>query len=504
MTGRRADRRMNASRRRGSWAPWAVALAVAVFLAGWAVPAAAAPVLTLQEALQRALVHHPSVIDGEQNVIQAGLALEREEARRRLQASASADVAGIRRNLLTGEYELVSAFQQGEAITVNGSLQLGPGTSLTVRLSEEAASPGSGTSGGVAQVSLTRQLLPNPRHSEAAWSLTRAGEAVRESEARLARARASALVDVYRRYRSLQVEEAKLELQAAAAALAEERYRETLRQWELGLVSEADIANAELERDRAQANLVRARREFELTKAAFARDLGLGAAGGMRLEPLPAETSWSPVTVDPEAAAQRALAASVDVLAARRNLEAAERRYEAALADTGLRASLSVGVQVPRWSGGSTPEYRASLGATYDFLDGGARQVERREAELALERARRALENAEIAIRTDVARRLNELDWLAAQVDFARRGLESARRTYEARVEQAARGVISERTVEESRRSVQEAYLAYVEAVVNYEAAWLELQAVMGEGIVIEGVAAESASSGQNVKDPSP
>src|SRR5690606_21163114 len=214
MTGRRADRRMNASRRRGSWAPWAVALAVAVFLAGWAVPAAAAPVLTLQEALQRALAHHHSVIDGAQNVIQAGLALEREEARRRLPARAS----------LPGEYELVSAFQQGEAITVNGSLQLGPGTSLTVRLSEEAASPGSGTSGGVAQVSLTRQLLPNPRHSEAAWSLTRAGEAVRESEARLARARASALVDVYRRYRSLQVEEAKLELQAAAAALAEERY----------------------------------------------------------------------------------------------------------------------------------------------------------------------------------------------------------------------------------------------------------------------------------------
>src|SRR5690606_7345395 len=123
MTGRRADRRMNASRRRGSWAPWAVALAVAVLWVVWAVPAAAAPVRALQEALQRALVHHPSVIDGEQNVIQAGLALEREEARRRLQASASADVAGIRRNLITGEYELVSAVQQGEAITGNGGLQ---------------------------------------------------------------------------------------------------------------------------------------------------------------------------------------------------------------------------------------------------------------------------------------------------------------------------------------------------------------------------------------------
>jgi|GEM_PF-2027055 len=474
---------------------WALLVAAIMSVVGWAfaaLPASAANagMLTLTDALERALLYHPTVIDAEQRLAEAGLAYGREQAGRRVQASISAGVAGLRWD--TGDDEgprFSHLLQKGSSVTVRGSWQLAPGTSITAEVLKERLS----AQGEVASVSVTRQLLPSPRDSEN--TLLNAQEAVHESELRLARARASALIDVYRRYYGLQVEETKVRLSEAAAALADERYTETVRRFEHGLASETDVHNAALERDRAQASLDRARRELALTKAAFARDLGFGGGSDWELSPLAQSVTWTPFDVPFETAVERVLAASADYLAAQRNVRSAERRYEAAKADFGLQASLTAGMKIPEWQG-SSPEFSVALGASYNFVDGGAREIERREAALALERAERALRSLEESIRADVARRLSDLEWLAAQIGFAARALELAERTHDARIEQAARGVVGERAVKESEASAAEARLSYIEAVVAYEAARLELLAAMGEAVEIAGVKTTGASEG--------
>lgn len=494
--------RAAAKRRAAGWMPrglLAVALAAALGWSSLSLAASAASgvagggfvTLTLQDALQRALEYHPAVVDARESALQAELGLEREEARRRIQASVNADVAGLGRDAKSGGYKFVSSLLDGNPITVSSNWQIAAGTSLSARVSEE---PGSGQGASVLSLSLSQQLVPHPRHSEAERSRLSTLESAPEIEMRLERARASALIDVYRRYRNLQVEEARIALQALALELAVERYDETMRRFESGLASETDIESAALERDRSRAALERAQREHALAKAAFARDVGLGGAGELQLEPLPKEFSWSEADLDLEATVSQALAASVDYLAAQRNLRTAERRHEAALANSGLRASFSVSVSMPEWQG-ATPTFSAMLGATYDLADGGARDLERRDAEIALERAERALVTSEASIRADVVRRLSDLEWLLAQVDFAQRNLELAERTHAVRLEQALRGAVAERTVKESERSAAEARLALVEAIVSYEAARLDLLALTGRPIEIEGVQSAKAQA---------
>lgn len=491
----------------------AAAVAAVTMLGGWllAGPALAsaasaaessprAPgVITLQEALERALTHHPTVLEAAQNVLQTEFALERDEARRRPTASISAAVAGM--EWRTGEASGPTSWtvlDENRPITLTGNWQLAAGTSVSATVREEPV----GQPGTVLSLSLNQQLVPSPRHSESERSRLSTLEAAEEAKIRFARAQASALIDVFRRYRSLQVEEARIGLLEQQAALAEENYAEAVRRFESGLASEIDVLNAAIERDRAQATLERSQRELALTKAAFARDLGL-AEGSLVLEPLPEELLWTPVQVELDAAVERALAVSADYLAAQRNLRSAERTYEAVMADSGLGASVTVTLRLPEWQGAS-PEFSAMLTASYDLADGGSRALARREAEAALERARRAVETAEAALRSDIARRLSELEWLAAQVDFAERAWELAERTYEIRTEQAARGLVAERTVSESRRQAEEAKLSYIQAIVAYEAARLELEAMMGEQIEIEGVRTRNASSGGAPGYPSP
>ena len=179
------------------------------------------------------------------------------------------------------------------------------------------------------------------------------------------------------------------------------------------------------------------------------------------------------------------LAASADVLAAQRNLRSAERRHEAAMEASKLSASLSVRTTLDEWD--SSPVYSAFVVASYDLADGGSIEIERRDAEFNLIRAQRAFDSARAGVYAEIDRRLSDLEWLGEQVRLAERSLELAERAHKARVEQGRRGVVTDRAVEQSARELQEARLSLDEAIVNYDAARLELQSLMGEELEIGG-----------------
>ena len=86
----------------------------------------------------------------------------------------------------------------------------------------------------------------------------------------------------------------------------EPKYSTIVAQYEAGLVSAEAVAQAELERDRAQAGLERAEREFTMSLRAFARDLGLDDADGLQLAPLPEELDYQHLSISRDEAVERA------------------------------------------------------------------------------------------------------------------------------------------------------------------------------------------------------
>lgn len=466
------------------WASVRQAPAIAVFVAitMFAAPVLAAEsVLTLEDALERALLHHPAMWDADAEALQTELAWERQQARRRLQASVRTTVIGARFDPEKDEaIRISSSLMLDRPVTYNVDWQLAAGTSLS--LSGAVEESPSGQDSALLRLTLNRQLWPNPNLSDDELARQNALEAVEELPDRAREAKASVLLDVYRRYRALQIQEARVGLSAAQADTASQRYSTIVAQYEAGLVSAEAVAQAELERDRAQAGLERAQREFTMSLRAFARDLGMDDADGLQLAPLPEELDYQNLSISRDDAVERAIASSRELRDAQRSLRAAKTRLDAVKASR-LSVNLSAGATLRAWD--ADPVFSASIGASYNLADGGASDIQRREAELNVERAQRALEAARAKVEADVDSRLSNLAWLADQVRFAERALDLATLEYEVRVEQQRLGIATEKSVEESRWAMEEARWAYVEAVVAYQTAQWELLILMGEELEV-------------------
>ena len=170
-----------------------------------------AALLTLTQALEAAARNHPVVWDAAAGALQTELAWERQLAQRRLQASVSTDLAGL--VLDSGKDEgltFASGLTLDRPVHVNANWTLAAGTTLSATgvMGDERGS------GNVLSFSFNRQLWPSPELSGTERERQSALEALDETPLRTRQAHASALIDVYRRYRALQVEEARLVLLA--------------------------------------------------------------------------------------------------------------------------------------------------------------------------------------------------------------------------------------------------------------------------------------------------
>lgn len=453
---------------------WAWTLVVLALLGGGSAALAqsepATDILSLEEAVERALEHAPGVAGARRSLERGALALESAEIAFKPRASASAGAA-------------ISDGDTGMRAGLSGSGSIAPGVTWSASLSR---SDRTGVSVGndfeprplSASLSVNWRLWPPGRDAENWRALeTRRGE-LSAAEARLVQAERAAVVSVIGAYGRLAAARGRLAL-AEEALLAARREVELQKERRArGMASEADVIRAEIALLEQEGALSSRLQSVDSLTADLAELIGMSAArvGQMRLEPLALESgSWA--LPDQEAAFQRAVEASLAVAAQARALEAAKLALDVLRREGG--PSVSVGGSVKAGEGGDVG-WSVRIDGSYDLFDSGARANRIASAERDVRDAEIALDEALEAVRDEVASAYREIANAERSLAIASATLELRKREYEVGKEQVARGLISGRELELIERNALAAELDLDEARLAYNLAVMGLKTLLG------------------------
>lgn len=439
--------------------------------------------ITLEDALELALKHHPKVIEALAREESTELSLERQAIRYDVTLSAETDAINV--DFGPASTRVASGFTLDRPVRLSANWQLpgGPTLTATARLQKQVAP---GDSSDALRVTSRWNLWPGPISDDQLYNFQVAQEAIKEAPLARMQAINAALIETYRAYRLLQVEEGNLHLLEADVARSEANYHKARLQFDEGLLTASDLALAQVEWERALANRERAKGQFNRTLARFARELGARhETADIRLAPL--QSSWQivPFELSEDEAYALAVEASAAVKNAQRQVDAAARKVDLAERDRGWTASLTTSASIKNF--GDPTTFTAGVAVTWDMLDAGAREIERRQARLDLEQAVRAFEAAELELRENVARRIADLEWAKEQYGWALQSYEIAAESLRIKEEQATLGIVTRDEVEQARTSLERAYLDVVKAYLDYEVARLELLDLCGMPINVEG-----------------
>lgn len=472
---------LSRKRHRGALVAQLVIVLLCVFAFGAAITANAASTITLDAALERALTYHPSVIEALEKETSSVLAYERQSARYRLNVSASTDVVAWNSSPKASEPAITSGLTLERPISVNASWQLAGGPTLGASVRFQNAEPSANES--ALSITSSWNLWPGPRADDQLYNWRVAGEALGDADLARRQAVQSALIDTYRRFRSLQVDQENLRSLAEEVTRNKRQLERVQVQFAQGLVTEAEVRLAEIDLERSVASLHRAQAQFDRTIGQFSRELGLD--GEIVLAPLPDTLTVAPWPLTFEETIKLAQQFSTARISAQRQLEAATRKLDNAKRDLGLTASLNTRATVHRWD--ELPSFAAFLVVGYDLADGGVRKIDREQAQMEYDQAVRALQRLDESIRDDIDRRLIDLKWLENQVLWAREAYETAQEAYIIKQEQADQGLIRQEDADQSQLSARRAFLDWIQAYVEYETARLELIGLCGLSFEVEG-----------------
>lgn len=436
---------------------------------------AAETVLTLEMALSQALTDHASVVSAERNVESAYLSVASLEADMGLKLSASA--TPIRYS--SGRDKI------DQSVSLNSSFSSlsGLGASATVRWDSDAWLRKEDESD--VTIGVTLDLWPKAEYSEQNLRLIDAREKADLAQAELDVVRNTTVVEVYKTYRLLQIQEARVALQQKAYETQAQLYQQVLDKYKKGLASQSDVLSARVAMEQAKADYKKAARSLSLEIAEFAKALGLDPDKNWQLAPLPETIRLAAVEFSEEDAIRLAEKKSIRLRQAEQAVKAAERSFQAAAADKGLDVSLTGNVSWKQEV--SDPSYGAFLSVSYDLFDGGKRKTLIRQQELALAQARDELENVKREIAHTIVDIFSNLDWLSDQVEVAQLNLERSKLEYEGKRAQRQQGLISVLELAEAETELEKSRLNWLEALVNYEAMRLNLLLQTGQALDIEG-----------------
>jgi len=465
-------------RKEGIWPRLVVITAVlVVVIAAPAVSSAEQPqpdteVLTLVKALGLAREEHPLVRAAQLSLDSSELALTRSEAAYAPKLSLSS------RPLVTrnGEVEISLA----DSLTVTGSLSTPQGLGLSASNRWE----GESRERRGLTVRAELQLWPPARYNAGNLNLLAAEEALDLTGYQLQQAREEAVIDIYSRYRTLQIDAARLKLQEEEYQAKLAAYERVVGISEQGLASAVEVLAARQAVEESLAEYQRAQREYRLKLKTFLADLSL-EEGTWELEPLPETLTLPGVDISLEEAIAMALEAAVTLLEQIQNLKAAQRQLEAARTANGFEVNLSASVSFSEDQQGD--DYSAYLSFSYPLLDGGSRRLAVEEAELSLRRAEEAVVKRRSELSREVEHMLSEIQYLADKVKIANLNYEKTALEHNAKVLQAANGLIPESEARESQRLLAGAKLSWFEAAVALEKARLELRMMTGQVMDVEG-----------------
>lgn len=453
-----------------------VLLVLPIILAAAAPAALAAEaVLTLNMALSKAAAEHPSVGTAERNLESAHLSVDLKKSENGLKLSTS--LTPLQYSSRRGEL--------GQRLSLDGSFSgvTGLGASASITWSSDQWMEKEDEAD--VTIGVTWNLWPNPKYSTKHLSLIDAREKVDIAQAELEAARSSALVDVYKSYRLLQIQEARASLAEKAYETQAQLYQQVVDKYEKGLASQSDVLSAKTAMEKSKSNYKKAARDLALDIAQFAKVLGLDKASNWKLEPLPESMKLVPVALSEEEAIALAERNSANLMQKEQAVKAAERSLQAAVADKGLGVSVTGSVSFDEEL--ADPSYGAFVSVNYDLFDGGARKIQIEQLRLNLAKAQDDLETAKHELVRTIQSSLSELEWLSDQVAIAQLDLERARLGYQAKQAQRKQGLISLIELMEAETQLEESRLNWLEALVNYEAMRLNFMQQTGQALDIEG-----------------
>ena len=314
--------------------------------------------------------------------------------------------------------------------------------------------------------------------------LNAAMEAADAAEASLKEIRMDLLANVGRAFTSAQLARENVRISTADAEFQNRQLQDIRRREAAGAASRADRLNFDIRRLAAENAAVTAKANYDTAMAALAALLGVDAG-----HPLPA-----PVAVDPDAAAQVAPDYAEAWNAARTQLPAlmrAEAQVRAAEANAAVergayRPTLAAFGDViatrtddPAFTGDDVGN-TVGVQISWDLWDGGQRRSRLREATWAADEAAAGARGIELQAQSQLANAITAYNAAVRSEEITRETLELTRENRDL-VEAAFRaGQESLLRLNEAQRDYTTAESRAVQARLNREQAWINLQRAKG------------------------
>ena len=453
----------------------ALSAVIAISAVSWAEPHESREFLSLGEALARTAEKHPTVDAAHSARNSKALTAARRSVVYNPRLSTTLKPLSF--SVRNQEAKLAL----GESISINGSLSTIQGWDFSVANRWQGVEK---ESVGLT-VGASLQLWPPSRYEADYLNLLEARESAALAARQEYRACMQAMIDTYRRYRSLQIDRDRLAVHKEAYEADLAAYERVVGKAEQGLASAVEVIVAQQEKAESLAVYQRALRDYERELKSLQADLSLEGEL-VELEPLPARLDSGSVQITLDQAV--ALAWEADLTLRERNLALASvrRQVEAKRVDNGVE--LSVGGKA-EFSEEQTwePAFETYISFSYSLCDGGLKELEKKEAELALDQAEQAVQTQQIEVSLEVESKLSEVQWLEDQMQIASLNHEKVVLQHNARILQAANGLIPQAEAAASKRLLLQAQFDWLEAIVAYEAARLELLMMTGQALNIEG-----------------
>ena len=408
--------------------------------------------LTLDQAIQEAMLHNPQVTAEQETVVAAQEAIT--IARTGLEPSITLSGSG--------------GYGNSSINVVNSSGFVVPFTTVTP----------TGAITLVADYPLYNSGLTQAAVAEAEATLVQDQALLRQTEQDLSLQVATAFLNVLQSERLTIVREAQLAEAQQALAQAEARFR-------AGTAARSDVIQAQSTLAQAQVNLLVAQSQIDTSKAGLKGVLAIDM-----LAPIEVQAPAAPpltVAIQPDAAVQAAVATRPEVAEAAAVVQISQAALDTAIITAGLQLTVGVGAAYTPYSSGSFSTNTATYGLTgtlsLPLYDSGKGKASINEAKANLSNAQDKLAQEQLVVRQDAYQSYLAAVQGAANITATQAAATAAEEALRVAVGQYRAGVGTILAVTTAQANAAQAEVNAVTAVYTYETALATLQHATGQMI---------------------
>jgi outer membrane protein len=410
------------------------------------------PVLTLDQAIQHAVLQNPQVAAAQQSVAAAQEAIT--IARTGLEPSLTLSGSGGYGNRSVNVVNTSGFIVPLTTVTPTGALTI------------------------VADYPLYNSGLTQAEVASAEAALVNAQATLRQTEQDLSLQVATAFFSVLQAERLTTVRQAQLAQAQQALAQAEAQFR-------AGTAARSDVIQAQSTLAQAQVNLLVAQSQIDTSKAGFKGVLAIDM-----LAPVDVKEPEAPalaVPIQPDAAVQAAVANRPEVAEAAATVQSDQAALDTAIITAGLQLTLGVGAAYTPYSTGSFSTNTATYGLTgtlsLPLYDSGKGKASINQAKANLGNAQDKLAQEQLVVRQDAYQAYLAAVQGAANITATQAAATAAEEALRVAQGQYSAGVGTILAVTTAQANAAQAEVNAVTAVYTYETALATLQHATGQMI---------------------